>query len=70
MVCLSHGSNDVANAISPLIIVMSIAEYPTYYSFFIGAIGIAIGLLLYGKNVIECIGKNVVVLDFYKGFSA
>lgn len=52
MVCLSHGSNDVANAISPLIVVMEIEGKQKSSSFTIGAFGIALGLIIYGKNVI------------------
>jgi len=70
MVCLSHGSNDVANAISPLIVVMEIEGKQKSSSFTIGAFGIALGLIVYGKNVIENIGKNVIKLDFYKGYAA
>jgi phosphate/sulfate permease len=49
---------------------MEIDKYPNSYSFFVGAIGISIGLMIYGHKVIECIGKKIIVLDFYKGYSA
>jgi phosphate/sulfate permease len=35
-----------------------------------GGFGISLGLLFLGKRVIETVGKNVIKLDFYKGFSA
>ena len=64
LVCLSHGSNDVANAISPLLIIMGKHGYPDAYSFFIGSAGIAAGLLIMGQSVMDTVGKSVVVLDF------
>ena len=68
MVCLSHGSNDVANAISPLLILMNIEGEPPQFSFLLGSAGIALGLLILGKRVMETVGKEIVVLDFMKGF--
>lgn len=68
LVCLSHGSNDVANAIGPLLILMNLKGEPTYYSFLIGSAGIALGLLIMGVKVMKTVGKDIVVLDFMKGF--
>lgn len=48
LVCLGHGSNDVANAISPLMILMNEEDKPYWISFFVGGSGIAFGLLLFG----------------------
>jgi phosphate/sulfate permease len=70
LTALSHGTNDVANAISPLIILMRHQGQPSYVTFLIGATGIALGLLISGKKVMETLGKKLVVLDFQKGFSA
>jgi PiT family inorganic phosphate transporter len=70
LVCLSHGSNDVANAISPLLVIMRLHGYEDNISFFIGSIGIALGLLIFGKTVMETVGKEIVILDFQKGFAA
>jgi phosphate/sulfate permease len=70
MVCLGHGSNDVANSISPLLIVFEIHYMKSKYAFFLGSAGIAVGLLLLGHRVIETVGKKVIKLDFPKGFSA
>ena len=70
LVCLAHGSNDVANAISPLIVVMKVAGWPDWASFFIGSCGIALGLLVLGRIVMQTVGKDIVILDFEKGFSA
>jgi PiT family inorganic phosphate transporter len=64
MVCLAHGSNDVANGISPLVVVLGSEGYSEWVPFLIGASGIAIGLLLYGQKVMETVGKKIVHLDF------
>ena len=70
MVCLAHGSNDVANSISPLLVVLEINNDNINIAFGIGSVGIALGLLILGYKVMETVGKKVVKLDFAKGFSA
>ena len=67
---MAHGSNDVGNAISPLLIVMNTQNYPEKTSFFIGSIGIALGLGILGYRVMETVGKGLIKLDFMKGFAA
>jgi inorganic phosphate transporter, PiT family len=68
--CVALGSNDVANAISPLIILMQNNGNPDWISFLIGSIGIAVGLLLLGRKVMDTVGNKIIVLDFQKDFSA
>ena len=51
LVCAAHGSNDVGNAISPLIVLMSHEGYGNQVSFFIGSLGIGLGLFIYGERV-------------------
>lgn len=70
MVCLGHGANDVANSISPLIVVFQNAGTNVKYAYLIGSIGISLGLLILGNRVMETVGKKVIKLDFAKGFSA
>ena len=36
----------------------------------LGSVGISLGLLVLGYKVMETVGKNVVKLDFAKGFTA
>jgi phosphate/sulfate permease len=36
----------------------------------LGGIGIAIGLIIYGEKVMIIIGKNILILDYLKGFVA
>ena len=39
------------------------------WPYWLGGIGIALGLLCLGYIVMETIGKKVLKMDFYKGFS-
>lgn len=71
MVCLGHGSNDVANSISPLLQVLTTTEmFDLKYAYIIGSVGIALGLLCLGYRVMDTMGNKMVKLDFAKGFSA
>ena len=70
MVCLGHGSNDVANSISPLLTAMEVDGDDTKFAYVLGSVGIALGLLCLGHVVMETVGKKVVKLDFAKGFTA
>lgn len=68
LVCLGHGSNDVANAISPLMVLMKAEDQEYWISFFVGASGIALGLAVFGTKVMETVGKDIIDLDYLKGF--
>ena len=70
MVCLSHGSNDVSNAISPLLIISKMNGIKEIYPFLLGGGGIAIGLIIFGEKVMITIGKDILILDYFKGFAA
>lgn len=69
LVCLAHGSNDVANSIAPLLVELGIKDLKTEFAYWLGGIGIAVGLLTLGYKVMETVGKKVIKLDFYKGFA-
>lgn len=69
LVCLAHGSNDVANSIAPLIVLLDLHSYTGSWPYWLGGLGIAAGLLCLGHIVMETIGKKVLKMDFYKGFS-
>ena len=60
MVCLGHGSNDVANSISPFLVVLETEKQSETLAYLIGSSGIALGLLLLGYKVMETVGKKVV----------
>lgn len=70
LVCLAHGSNDVANAIAPLIVVAEVNDRNSRVPYYLGASGISLGLVLLGYKVMETVGKKVVKLDYPKGFCA
>ena len=71
LLSFAHGANDVANAIGPLAAindailsgeVHSKAGIPLWVMV-IGAIGIAIGLALYGPKLIKTVGSEITDLD-------
>jgi PiT family inorganic phosphate transporter len=74
----AHGSNDVANAIGPVVAVISIAkdgaltqESPVpIVILFLGGLGIVIGLATYGRHVIATVGRKITHLTPSRGFSA
>jgi len=68
LVFMSHCSNDVGNAISPLLVLMKINGQETRISYLIGATGIALGLIIYRERVMKCIGEDLIHFDYLKGF--
>ncbi len=76
-VAMSQGANDVANAIGPVVAVYSIAKYhalppkveiPIFF-LALGGLGIATGIMLFGKNVIATVGEKITTLTNTRGFS-
>jgi len=53
----------------PLLVELDIQGKKTNFAYWIGGLGIAIGLMTLGFKVMETVGKKVIKLDFYKGFS-
>ncbi len=77
LLSFAHGANDVANAIGPLAAIndavmsggiSSKAEIPLWVMG-IGAIGIAVGLSLYGPKLIKTVGSEITELDQMRAFS-
>ena len=75
----AHGSNDVANAIGPLAAVVSIVQSGgeiskkaalVWWILPLGALGIVLGLSIFGKRVMQTIGKNITHLTPSRGFAA
>jgi len=75
----AHGSNDVANAIGPLAAVVSVAESGGEIAkksslpigiLLLGAMGIVVGLAVYGSRVIATVGKKITELTPSRGFAA
>jgi len=77
LLSFAHGANDVANAIGPLAAindaVMSggISEKAgiPLWVMAVGAIGIALGLALYGPKLIRTVGSEITELDQMRAFS-
>jgi len=77
LLSFAHGANDVANAIGPLAAIndavmtggiSSSAGIPLWVMG-VGAIGIAIGLALYGPKLIKTVGSEITELDQMRAFS-
>ena len=76
LLSFAHGANDVANAIGPLAAIAdsvlgqggsSTAAVPMWVMM-IGALGIAIGLSLYGPKLIRTVGGEITELDQMRAF--
>jgi len=77
LLSFAHGANDVANAIGPLAAIndavlsggiSSKAGIPIWVMG-VGALGIAIGLALYGPKLIKTVGSEITELDQMRAFS-
>lgn len=77
LLSFAHGANDVANAIGPLAAINDAimhggvakkAEIPLWVMM-IGAVGIALGLALYGPKLIRTVGSEITELDQTRAFS-
>jgi len=76
LLSFAHGANDVANAVGPLAAindailhggVSSKAAIPVWVMM-VGALGIAIGLALYGPKLIRTVGTEITELDKMRSF--
>jgi inorganic phosphate transporter, PiT family len=75
----AHGSNDVAIAVGPIAAVFSVVaaqgslmsqQQIPYWIIVLGASGVIIGLLTYGRNVIDTVGHNITLLTPSRAFAA
>ena len=74
----AHGSNDVANAIGPMAAVISIVHTGEVASrspipswiLLLGAVGIVVGLITFGRQVIATLGSTITALTPSRGFAA
>ena len=76
LLSFAHGSNDVANAIGPLAAIYDTllsegisarAAVPTWIMV-IGALGLAIGLALYGPKLIRTVGTEITDMDLMRAY--
>lgn len=76
-VSLSHGANDVANAVGPLAVVYialtagavgTTVEIPAWI-LAVGGFGIVLDVGLWGKRVMHTVGNRITTLNNTRGFS-
>lgn len=76
-VALSHGANDVANAIGPVAAIyilarhhelVQAAEIPVFM-LVLGGLGLSAGIALLGKKVIATVGNKITTLTNTRGFA-
>lgn len=77
LLSFAHGANDVANAVGPLAAIADAlgtgelskkVDIPLWVML-IGAIGISIGLALYGPKLIRTVGSEITELDRMRAFA-
>jgi len=72
----AHGANDVANAVGPLAAIneavrggdIAAKAHIPLWVMMIGALGIAVGLALYGPKLIKTVGNEITELDKVRAF--
>jgi len=77
LLSFAHGANDVANAIGPLAAIADVlgkggdaaskAAIPSWVMI-VGAVGISLGLWLYGPKVIRTVGSEITELDKMRAY--
>lgn len=77
LLSFAHGANDVANAIGPLAaindalsaggLVVTSATIPMWVMM-VGALGLAVGLMLFGPRLIKTVGSEITELDKTRAF--
>lgn len=77
LLSFAHGANDVANAVGPLAAIVSAAQSGLaapdkvalpFWVLLIGAVGIAIGLALFGPRLIRTVGEKITKMDAIRAF--
>lgn len=77
LLSFAHGANDVANAVGPLAAIVSAAESGLSGStsvalplwvLAIGAVGIAVGLALFGPRLIKMVGSKITKMNEIRAF--
>ena len=77
LLSFAHGANDVANAVGPLAAINDVITHSgevatkatiPLWVMVVGAIGIAIGLALFGPKVIRTIGTEITELDQMRAY--
>lgn len=77
LLSFAHGSNDVANAIGPLVAIIEVLQSGAVagelaaipgWVMVVGALGISAGLLLYGPRVIRTVGIAITEIDAMRAY--
>jgi PiT family inorganic phosphate transporter len=76
LLSFAHGANDVANAVGPLAAIhdaltsggISAKASIPIWVMMVGAVGIALGLALYGPKLIRTVGSEITELDQMRAF--
>ena len=77
LLSFAHGANDVANAIGPLAAIndavmnsgVSSKVAIPFWVMAVGAVGIAVGLALYGPKLIKTVGSEITELDQMRAYA-
>ncbi|WIJ27068.1 anion permease [Devosia sp. RR2S18] len=79
LLSFAHGANDVANAIGPFAAIVSTAQSGTmeaagitlpFWVLMIGAVGLSLGLVLFGPKLIRIVGEQITKLNEVRAFCA
>ncbi|PTW60829.1 PiT family inorganic phosphate transporter [Breoghania corrubedonensis] len=76
LLSFAHGANDVANAVGPLAAIVHTVEFGEFSSkvnipiwiMLIGAVGISLGLFLYGPRLIRMVGQQITKMNPMRAF--
>ena len=76
LLSFAHGANDVANAVGPLAAIVSAADSGEIVTkagiplwvMLVGAVGISIGLMLFGPRLIKTVGQEITKLNPVRAF--
>ena len=77
LLSFAHGANDVANAVGPLAAIVAAAETGQaapdkvalpLWVLLIGAMGISLGLALFGPRLIRTVGEKITKMDAVRAF--
>lgn len=75
LLSFAHGANDVANALGPLVVIIREAQLipgaglpVPMWALTLGAVGIALGIALFGPRVIHTVGEQITKLNEIRAF--
>lgn len=76
LLSFAHGANDVANAVGPLAAIVSVSDTGQIVAkagiplwvMLVGAVGISVGLLLFGPKLIKTVGQEITKLNPVRAF--